>query len=55
MLFDYLDGPQPLGVSPITAAWEIYNPVLTTNFSNQRKILTDRYQFHICVSYNRQY
>ncbi len=42
-LYDFLDAPRPLGVSPITAAWEIYNPVLAANFSNQRKLLSDRY------------
>jgi len=42
LLNEYLEGPKPLGVSPITAAWEIYNPVLTHNFANQRKILQDR-------------
>jgi len=40
---EYLDLPMPFEQSPITAAYNIYNPQLTQNFASARSLLTDRY------------
>ena len=53
LLYSQLDGPRPMGASAIDGAWAVYNPILASNFLNQRKILTERYAciLSICVSF----
>jgi len=43
MLFSTLDGPSMAGPEAINQAFEIFNPQLVSNFSNQIGSIRDRY------------